>query len=479
MNDRYLRLVTAIFVAITLVLGAAACTMNLSLPTDVEEHIEDVTEALMTPEAASPKATSPPPTPTSIPATPTPETSETTYTNASLGLSIWYPEDWVYEEEGEEVTFATSQEFIDSGEVETGAGLMIMAYELEGEAMEDTFEFFATLLSDENVEFSDQESRTIGGQEGIIVTFEGTPEDSEVGAKGFLAGVEYEDWGYLFMGASVLDEWAEHGPDLEAILDSVRFTTRTEATPIPSEVFTPDNWEPDDSLSDANLIDVGDTQMHNMHLEGDDDWVYFEAKEGTNYVIETSNLGDEIDTVIYLYDEDEDELAEDDDGGREPLASRLYWRATEDGTLYVEIKDWGDNAGPGTSYDISLSLGEDVEADEYEPDDSLAQAKRLAAGETQTHNMHVAENMDWVYFEAENGTTYVIETSNLGDYIDTVIYLYDEDENVLAEDDDGGDDWASRLEWTATEDGMLYVKVEDWGGAAGPGTEYDISLSEE
>jgi hypothetical protein len=481
-ENRYLRLIAAALVTITLFLGAAACTIDLSLPTDIEEQIEDVTEALMTPEAPSPEATPAAPSPTSIPPSPTPEEVSTAYTNASLGFSIWYPEDWIYEEEvgeeGGEVTFATSQEFIEGGEVETGAGMMVMAYDLTGETIEDTFEFFASLLSDENVEVSDQESRTVGGQDGIIVTFEGTPEGSEAGVRGFLAGVEYEDWGYLFMGVSVLNEWDEHGADLQAILDSVRFTSRTQATPVPGEVFTPDSWEPDDTLADANLIEVGDTQPHDMHVEGDHDWVYFEAEEGATYVIETSNLGDDIDTVIYLYDQDENELAEDDDGGREPLSSRLYWTATEDGTLYAEIKDWGDNAGPGTEYDISLSLGEAFEADEYEPDDSLAQARRVAVGEAQAHNMHVAGDIDWVSFEAEEGTTYVIETSNLGDYIDTVIYLYDEDENELAEDDDGGDGWASRLEWTAAEDGTLYVKIEDWGSAAGPGTEYDISLSE-
>jgi len=77
------------------------------------------------------------------------------------------------------------------------------------------------------------------------------------------------------------------------------------------------------------------------------------------------------------------------------------------------------------------------------------------------------------------GRTYIVETFNLGGRIDTIIHLYDEQWNELAADDDkGGEFLASRLEWAADRDGSLYVSIKDWGGtAAGPGTEYDISVS--
>ena len=64
------------------------------------------------------------------------------------------------------------------------------------------------------------------------------------------------------------------------------------------------------------------------------------------------------------------------------------------------------------------------------------------------------------------------------DSTEMVIYFYDKDENVLVEDDYGGDGWASRLEWTATEDGTLCAKTEDRDTAARPAMEYNVSLSE-
>lgn len=254
-------------------------------------------------------------------------------------------------------------------------------------------------------------------------------------------------------------------------------TPSRRATPAAVETFVPDNWEPDDTLADAKPMGVGEWQTHNLHVRGDHDWVYFEAQEGTTYIVETSNLGDGMDTVVHFYDGEGNELSSDDDGGEEFLSSRLWWAAAEGGRLYVMVSSFSDmDEGPGANYDLSLRLGEDFALDEYEPDDSRAQARRIGVGDTQTHNRHRGGDVDWVYFEAQAGTRYVVETSNLGDDADTVIYLYDEAGEELGSDDDGGaETWASRLEWVAPRDGVFYVRVEDWlGSSAGPGTRYDV-----
>ena len=40
---------------------------------------------------------------------------------------------------------------------------------------------------------------------------------------GFVAAVEYEDWGYLFLGVTAEDDWSKYSPTLEEMLDSVQF----------------------------------------------------------------------------------------------------------------------------------------------------------------------------------------------------------------------------------------------------------------
>lgn len=251
------------------------------------------------------------------------------------------------------------------------------------------------------------------------------------------------------------------------------------STPIPGGRLPPDAWEPDNSLAEARAIGIGERQTHNLHVPGDQDWVWFDALEGTVYAVGTSNLGHEMDSVICLYDAQANELTCDDDGGEEFLASRLWWVATETGRLYVVVRAFADaDQGPGTTYDLSLKLAEGFEIDEHEPDDSLSEARPIAVGENETHNRHSGGDDDWMYFEARAGMTYVIETSNLGPDADTVVHLYDEAGQELGSDDDSGAEiWASRLEWTAPDDGVCYIMVEDWlGTSTGPGTTYDVSV---
>ena len=248
----------------------------------------------------------------------------------------------------------------------------------------------------------------------------------------------------------------------------------------PQEPFVPDEWAPDDTPADASAIEIGAVQRHDLHVEGDRDWVFFQAEAGRAYVIETSNLGHEMDTVVYLFDEEGNELASDDDGGDEFLASRLWWVAGEDAGLWVMIRGFAETeAGPGTSYDVTVRRAEGFEIDPYEPDDSPAQASPIEVGETQSHNRHVAGDEDWLFFEVQQGITYTVQTLNLGEQADTVIYLYDEGGAELVFDDDGGyEPWASRLEWMAQGGGILYVKIVDWiQTSSGPRTGYDVTLT--
>jgi putative cell wall-binding protein len=100
--------------------------------------------------------------------------------------------------------------------------------------------------------------------------------------------------------------------------------------------------------------------------------------------------------------------------------------------------------------------------DAYEPDDISSQAKQIPTdGTVQERTLWPQGDVDWATFEAQAGTTYVIETSRTYGTTDTYLYLYDSDATTeLASDDDGGDGWFSRIEWTAPADQTIYVRVE-------------------
>jgi hypothetical protein len=129
-------------------------------------------------------------------------------------------------------------------------------------------------------------------------------------------------------------------------------------TGIEVEAGTPsgDSYEPDDTYSQATLIPTDGThQTHNFEPAGDHDWVRFTAVSGTEYTIETSNLGSGSDTFIYLYDRDgTTEITHNDD--HSGLASRIVWNCPTSGTYYVMIRHYDSSShGPDTQYDISIT----------------------------------------------------------------------------------------------------------------------------
>jgi hypothetical protein len=164
------------------------------------------------------------PTPSPAAPTPTPVVLAANYTNASTGVSVWYPEEWVCEEFVGQVVFASSAGVINGVELESGAAMMMTRTELTGSlTIEELLETTLKELYFDKIKISDPRARTIGGHEGLMVSVQGSPTGGDVSMMGFLAGVEHDGWGYLFMAASIRGEWSEYGPVLERMLGSVEF----------------------------------------------------------------------------------------------------------------------------------------------------------------------------------------------------------------------------------------------------------------
>jgi tetratricopeptide (TPR) repeat protein len=155
--------------------------------------------------------------------TPAPEAIEPNYTNAACGLSMWYPEDWIYEEGTDQVTFATSEDAITTYPLEAGALMIVVCGDLQNQ----TFGAWGATLAGYIVSILGLESfvgeaRIIGGHEGYLESVEGAFEDGQV-IVGFTAAVEYEGWGYFFAAITTQDEMEGYKPVLMGMLDSVQF----------------------------------------------------------------------------------------------------------------------------------------------------------------------------------------------------------------------------------------------------------------
>lgn len=96
---------------------------------------------------------------------------------------------------------------------------------------------------------------------------------------------------------------------------------------------SPDAYEPDEG--NPPWIANGEVQERSFYPEGDVDAARFRVKAGRWYEVRTQNLAPLVDTVLTV------EVAgvryEDDDGGSEPLASRVTFQAAETTDALISI----------------------------------------------------------------------------------------------------------------------------------------------
>ncbi len=133
-----------------------------------------------------------------------------------------------------------------------------------------------------------------------------------------------------------------------------------ETTYITSSATDADTYEPDDTYDQAGVIILDDpaAQSHNFHSAGDQDWVKFFALSGIVYTIEASNVTQDADVVLELYDTDGTTLlgTGDDYGkGREEL---LEFTSQSDGVYYVRVRNYDDTdaLADNLAYELKVYL---------------------------------------------------------------------------------------------------------------------------
>jgi hypothetical protein len=251
-----------------------------------------------------------------------------------------------------------------------------------------------------------------------------------------------------------------------------------------ANVCDPDVHEPDGDPASATPIEVGGKpQQHSFCPETDTaDWVSFQAQGGQSYEIATLELEPYCDTVIKLYDTDGQTLiAQDDDGGA-GFASRIEWTSPISGTYYVEVIEYFGRTGPDTGYALRVDrVAPSCQIDAFEPDGDPASATAIDVdGPAQAHNFCAQDDTaDWASFEAMQGETYAVETSDLGIEANTALALFDTDgATLLMDDDDGGTEpLASRIQWTCPVSGTYFVRVRDADAHTGAYTDYQLRVS--
>jgi hypothetical protein len=235
--------------------------------------------------------------------TPTPEPELLAYLDPSAGISLWYPSDWVYEEFVDEVVFATSEQIIAGTELYSGAAMMLRTIDLEfSETVDDLVRKALAELPFNKPPNGGPRECTIGGERGVLVHVEGRPAGADVLMKGFVAAVEHQGRGYLFVAASILDEWPQHGPVLEEMLNNVEFSLDEpgySSTSLGFEITYPDGWVVEEQ-GDTVIFATSQAVITGAELEG-----------GAATVVIAERLGDG-ESIVDMVEMVMSELSSDD-----------------------------------------------------------------------------------------------------------------------------------------------------------------------
>jgi hypothetical protein len=117
-------------------------------------------------------------------------------------------------------------------------------------------------------------------------------------------------------------------------------------------------------------------------------------------------------------------------------------------------------------------------SDSYEPDNDWTNAKYIWVNDPRQLHYLDSADQDWMYFWADYGSTYVIETHSPDGVatMDTWLELYDQNGTTLLRQDDDGGEYAFSLltSWTPPTSGYYYVMVRGYAWAATGGYSVDV-----
>jgi hypothetical protein len=235
-------------------------------------------------------------------------------------------------------------------------------------------------------------------------------------------------------------------------------------------VLETDSQEPNDRRDQARNISLARLPLNLSLLPDDDvDWFKidlsgFQYRNGETLGFYTSG---DLDTYMELYQGDL-LISEDDDGANESYNAKIVFmpeRGVSD--YYIKVRGYSS----GITGDYTLHGETSIEElDQYEPNNTRAQATRITVGQTLSGNgLADFDSTDWFSFTISQAGTYAIGTTG---GMDTVIVLYDGNGVELDSNDDGGRDMNALIE-SRLERGSYYAEVTQYGSDYG---EYSFYL---
>jgi hypothetical protein len=155
--------------------------------------------------------------------------------------------------------------------------------------------------------------------------------------------------------------------------------------------------------------------------------------------------------------------------------TRFTWLLT--GTKHITLTASNREGTAVATY--TLDIATSSSSDAYEVDDLCTQAYAIPTnGATQLHTFHSSEDVDWAFFQATAGTTYIIEATTSADSeADVSLEIYGTCDGNPEEGQDNSFSPDISLTFDAPFDGPLYLRLENSGDVVGEeGAAYYLSV---
>jgi len=259
------------------------------------------------------------------------------------------------------------------------------------------------------------------------------------------------------------------------------------ATPRPTAATgTPifvDLTEPNNTFEEAHEMqpDAASTCQLTLWPPGDQDFYRFAVKAGTFYQLRTDQLSPGIDTVLTVYNQNGQPIAENDDFA--PVGqfqSQVNVQADTTGFYFARVVNKSPADAANKTYCFVIDATEQptptptatllptrTGSDTCEPNGRIDLACLFGENQSQQFNFvppfNQGPDQDWYRIWIKPGTTITCETSQLSSVTDTnIIFLGPNGEDFnpqLGNDDRAPGDKSSRLSYTSTYTGWLHVLV--------------------
>jgi hypothetical protein len=221
---------------------------------------------------------------------------------------------------------------------------------------------------------------------------------------------------------------------------------RASMEPMPERKAKPNN-----TLEQARPLALGETVTDYFFTPEDVNW-YAVSVPGMGRL--TVNSEGTLDTLLEVYDKWEELIGRDDDSGYQGNA-KVVADIFSASPVYIRASAYQGATG---RYRLKTGFAPPTKPDPFENDNTMSDAREIVPGDSQARNFTDAGDVDWALLRITRQGSYDIAARAADNYLDTFLQLFDDEGNLLGEDDDGGGYWNALLK-TDLDPGTYYIRV--------------------